>query len=202
MSFCTKLAKRNYFCYNISGGDKKMRVKIFEKPLIFAEFFSFKLTKKQQHEISHKLLEDMLFENYGIKNPQFEYGEYRKPFLSDYKNIFFSISHCNKAVCVGISDENIGIDIEIIKKHSENVVKRVFTEKEASELAKSTEKDKLFFQLWTLKESVVKFDGKGISYGMKNIEIDLKNKKITPLFDFGQKIISKNFVISYVTAKK
>ena len=181
---------------------KKMRVKIFEKPLIFAEFFSFKLTKKQQHEISHKLLEDMLFENYGIKNPQFEYGEYGKPFLSDYKNIFFSISHCNKAVCVGVSDKNIGVDIEIIKKHSENVVKRVFTEKEASELAKSTEKDKFFFQLWTLKESVVKFDGKGISYGMKNIEIDLENKKITPLFDFGQKIISKKFVISYVTTKK
>lgn len=23
MSFCTKLAKKNYFCYNIRGGDEK-----------------------------------------------------------------------------------------------------------------------------------------------------------------------------------
>lgn len=175
-----------------------MRVKIFEKPLIYAEFFSFKLTKKQQHEISHKLLDDMLFENYGIKNPQFEYGEYGKPFLAEYKNIFFSISHCNKAVCVAISEKNIGTDIETIRKYSESVVRRVFTEKETSELEKSAEKNKFFFKLWTLKESVVKYNGKGISYGMKNIEIDLENKKIRPSFDFSQKVISNSFIISYV----
>ncbi len=175
-----------------------MRVKIFEKPLIYAEFFSFKLTKKQQHEISHKLLDDMLYENYGIKNPKFEYGEYGKPFLAEYKNIFFSISHCNKAVCVAISEKNIGTDIEIIRKYSESVVRRVFTEKEASELEKTAEKDKFFFQIWTLKESIIKFDGRGISYGMKNIEINLKNKEINPYFNFGQKILSDSFVISYV----
>ena len=51
---------------------------------------------------------------------------------------------------------------------------------------------------FSLKESVVKYDGKGISYGMKNIEIDLENKKIKPSFDFSQKVISNSFIISYV----
>ena len=208
-TFCLiRLIKICYFAQNLQKGNiyviiktvvkVKMRVKIFEKPLIYAEFFSFKLTKKQQHEISHKLLDDMLYENYGIKNPKFEYGEYGKPFLAEYKNIFFSISHCNKAVCVAISEKNIGTDIEIIRKYSESVVRRVFTEKEASELEKTAEKDKFFFQIWTLKESIIKFDGRGISYGMKNIEINLKNKEINPYFNFGQKILSDSFVISYV----
>lgn len=179
-----------------------MKIKIFENPLVFADFFTFPLSKTEQHEKAYALLYDMLEKYYNIKNADIIYDERGKPFFKDYNDIYLSISHCRNAVCAGIYSENIGVDIEKIKKHSPSVAKRIFTEQEMNCLENQCDnkKDEYFLRIWTLKESVIKLDGRGLAYGMNNINIDLENKKISPNLKFGQKIIG-DFVISYTACQ-
>ena len=51
-----------------------------------------------------------------VDMPEFSYGEHGKPFLKNYPDWHFNISHCKNAVCCVLSRENVGIDIEEIKR--------------------------------------------------------------------------------------
>ena len=58
------------------------------------------------------LLLDKMLNEEGFSNPEFKIGKYGKAYISNYENIYFNLSHCNKIVACGISDMKIGIDVE------------------------------------------------------------------------------------------
>ena len=45
--------------------------------------------------------------------PEFYYNEHGKPFLKNYPNWFFSLSHCKTAVCCVLAEQEVGADIEM-----------------------------------------------------------------------------------------
>lgn len=127
-------------------------------------------------------------------------NDYGKPSLEYYPEIYFNISHCNGlAMCV-VTDSETGADAENIRKFPERVMKRCFTEREMKFVLDSSNPEKSFFQIWTLKESYVKAIGIGISYPMKNAEFIIENNSITANterhFDFVQIITDNEFVCS------
>ena len=89
-------------------------------------------------------------------------GEHGKP-LS--KNICFNISHSHGVIIFASSNKDIGVDIEMIKEVEDKLVDYVTTDEE-KEYASSLEK---FFEVWTLKESLLKADGCGIAMNLKEI---------------------------------
>ena len=103
------------------------------------------------------VLLDECLSKYGLKEKEvrFSTNENGKPVLKDFKNIYFNISHSKNRVFCVISDFNVGCDVEYIRKNLQNekrISNRFFTESE-----------KKFYQIWTLKESYIKFTG----FGMK-----------------------------------
>lgn len=52
-----------------------------------------------------------------IKNNEikFEKGEHGKPYLKDYPNFHFNLSHTRNVITVAISDKPVGVDIEKVK---------------------------------------------------------------------------------------
>lgn len=71
-------------------------------------------------------------------------------------------------------NHEIGIDIEMTRRNTdfEGVAKKVFTRREQEMLMPLTksEKRKLFFQLWTAKESLMKATGLGFSLNPSSVE--------------------------------
>lgn len=120
--------------------------------------------------ITYLMLHYGLRECYGIKSFKMAYGEYGKPYLSDYPDVHFNISHCDAGCAVVVANRPVGVDIQDVRPFSWEVAKRVCSERELEELGKSPERDKLFTKMWAVKECYSKLIGKGIFYEAKKID--------------------------------
>ena len=99
-----------------------------------------------------------------IGDMEFLYNEHGKPYIEG--GPYFSISHCKTAIAVAIDDRPIGIDIEAIRHANEDLIERVMSEKEKSQIINqksSIESACAFTRLWTQKEAIVKAEGTGIT---------------------------------------
>lgn len=112
--------------------------------------------------LSEMLLRYMLgnFLHVSIDEIVYEYNIYGKPFLKNYSEIYFNISHSGYWILCGISDSPIGIDVEGDTK----IAKRFFLNEEYTHIKceKNGNRNDLFFKYWTLKESYIKCVGKGL----------------------------------------
>lgn len=128
-------------------------------------------------------------------------GQRGKPYFTGYP-FFFNISHCRSFAVCCLSDTEKGADCEEIRQASDNVMKRCFSPEEIDYVNSSAEKDMTFTRLWTLKESYVKYTGKGIADNLKNARFDLE-QSVTAFqsqCDFSQLIINNKYIISVCTA--
>lgn len=102
--------------------------------------------------------------NQDFKTLSFFYTDKGKPILKDFSGIHFNLSHSSGLGIIGISSEEIGVDIEKINKSFSifDVIDTIFKPKEKKWIL---EKDthKRFFQLWTIKEAFLKCNGIGIT---------------------------------------
>ena len=91
-----------------------------------------------------------------------------KPYLEE--GIDFNISHSgNRVVCALSPDSRLGIDIEAVRNIDYDGFQNCFTEKEWSQIGKSPDPQRVFFQCWTRKESVIKADGRGLYIPLQDI---------------------------------
>lgn len=82
------------------------------------------------------------------------------------ENVFFNLSHSGKrAMCVA-SENEVSCDCQEIGLYNKNLAKKYFFEREITAIEMAEDKDAEFCRIWTLKESLLKLDGKGIS-GLK-----------------------------------
>lgn len=104
-----------------------------------------------------------------IAKQKFDCTKYGKPYLSDYPDAHFNISHSGKYVVCVVSDKPVGIDVQEIGKYNFDVARRICNAKELKQIENSEDKVPEFTKLWTQKEAVLKMIGTGIAYG------DIKN---------------------------
>lgn len=91
------------------------------------------------------------------------YGHYGKPYLRDYPNAQFNISHSGQFVACAISDRPIGVDIQEIVPYRRDVAKRVFDQEELFQIESSPDPSAEFTKFWTQKEAYLKMLGIGLS---------------------------------------
>ena len=88
-----------------------------------------------------------------------------KPRIGACPGVHFSISHSGSYAAAAISDAEIGCDIEIVSKPMLSIADRFFHESERTFLNSAEpgpERDERFYRIWTLKESLLKADGRGL----------------------------------------
>lgn len=98
-----------------------------------------------------------------IAKQRIGYGEFGKPYLLDYPDIHFNISHSGEYVVCAVCDIPIGIDIQEIKPYNPNVAKKICLPFELKQIEQSTDKASEFIKLWTRKEAALKAKGTGIA---------------------------------------
>ena len=111
------------------------------------------------------LLQEALEKEYGVTGDlTFGFGPHGKPFLKDYPQIHFNLSHCpGVALCV-VSDAPVGCDVEGVPSVLDlDVCRRVFSEEEQTLILASPSPTLSFACLWTQKEAFLKYTGEGLT---------------------------------------
>ena len=96
-----------------------------------------------------------------------DYNPYGKAYIKNVRNFFYNISHSKNWVVLAQGSSEVGIDVEKISYNLdlEQIVNRYFSYEERKYILFSTDKVKRamrFTQIWTLKESYIKYLGTGL----------------------------------------
>jgi len=120
--------------------------------------------------VAHLLLSISLAREFGIAGPiRTVFNSYGKPFLKDYPNIYFNLSHCRLGVACALSKAPVGMDIEAIDESRMFFARDILTPGELEQLC-ATKDVEQFFRLWVLKEATLKKAGTGLVDGATHIE--------------------------------
>ncbi|MCR5600283.1 MAG: 4'-phosphopantetheinyl transferase superfamily protein [Ruminococcus sp.] len=140
------------------------------------------IDRRDLHEHAHNMLREALklrCVDYNADTPVIK-GRLGKPSLAERPDIHYNISHANGIAACLVSDFECGIDCENVRAFRPNVMKRAFSDKERKlvEETPESERDILFFRIWTLKEAYVKALGIGISYPLNTAEFSFSGDEI------------------------
>lgn len=168
----------------------------FQKYINFMNFVSVEKQKKInkfRFDIDKKLslFSDLLVRyiacislNLSNKDLLFSKNIYGKPYLLGNPDFKFNISHTRDAIAVGMSTNEIGVDIEKIKSADLKIAERFFCKNELNYIiSKDKRQDTSFFEIWTKKEAYTKWIGKGLTipltaFDVTSTEINSKMKVI------------------------
>lgn len=119
---------------------------------------------------AYLLLKHALLEEEGIaENPVFIYSEHGKPSIEGHPELYFSLSHCKEAVACVLSRRPVGVDIESLGRYRESVARYSMNDDELLCIHQSDRPDVAFTRLWTMKESLLKLQGSGITNQIKDV---------------------------------
>lgn len=132
---------------------------------------------------------------------QIKYNQYSRPFIDG--NIDFNISHSGGFVICAIGKFiRLGVDVEKIRNINIPDFFNTLSNVQIEKIEKSKTKLLDFFKYWTIKESVIKADGRGLTIPLSEILINenevLCNSKIWYYHDLS---IHKDYC-SYLTTNK
>lgn len=108
-------------------------------------------------------------------------AEHGKPYLVDYPDLAFNLSHTANKMVVAMGFRcDIGIDIEQYKARANlaSLVDKCFAEEEKVYWQQLPESQQLqaFYHFWVRKEAFVKATGKGIALGLNQCVVNPQNR--------------------------
>ena len=119
---------------------------------------------------AYRLLQHALQVEHGINEPPtFAFGHHGKPSLIGHPDIFFSLSHCHEAAACAVDTVPLGIDVESLSSYDPDIVTAVMSDEEQHQITHSIDPRLTFLRLWTMKESLLKMTGEGITTDMRHI---------------------------------
>jgi len=146
--------------------------------------------------IAEILVRTMLGEELGIANEQIriEADPNGKPRLEGMPDYHFNLTHSGQWVACVTDREQTGIDIERVIELGGDIAGRFFTHKECEYLNRLSGemRTRAFFQLWTLKESYMKADGKGMRIGLDTFGFVLDYANEEPVITLETKLPLNN----------
>lgn len=105
-------------------------------------------------------------EHPGIRTPVLiERDENGKPFLPEHPGIFVNLSHSGSYLACAVGERPVGVDVEERKsrRNVEQLARKFHPlESELVLQAGEEERNKLFYDIWVLKESFMKATGRGL----------------------------------------
>lgn len=116
----------------------------------------------------------------GMLPVTLEKGRFGKTYLCGCSGLFFNLSHAGDYVAAVFAEDEVGIDIESIRRAKEGVARRFFLGEECEYLGlgaeaslqwSKEEQDLRFTRLWTRKESYIKAIGEGMHLPLNSFSV-------------------------------
>ena len=128
-----------------------------------------RISQRKESLVSRLMLHKVLLE---LETGEYSviYSDEEKPVLKSAKDIYFNISHSDDYVVLALSNDEVGCDIQEIRPYNPKVAVRHYCKNETELIENSSDKDDVFIRFWALKESILKFTGKGLSGGLTSYD--------------------------------
>lgn len=140
----------------------------------------------------------LALERYGFGEylNDIKYGKFGKPYIENI-DFHFSLSHSGNYVICAYSDVPIGADLQIIKTKMPVHTSKILSDEEKLflETLNETDRTKLFFQLWAKKESLIKWDGRGLRLPLHHFSFIHNNHICDSLHFQGKQLYFKEITI-------
>lgn len=134
----------------------------------------------------------------GIDNHDiiFAKNEFDKPYLIGVKDFHFNISHAGDWVTVAIDCQPVGIDVERIQYIEPDMSEHAFSREEHQDIQRHDDPKSYFFTLWALKESYIKWLGRGTDYPLDAFHIKVHHNNRIEL-KIGGKLVENVYFSRY-----
>jgi 4'-phosphopantetheinyl transferase len=116
-----------------------------------------------------------LFSEVAPQDWRFAKTDYGKPFVAGAQ-MRFNISHTKGLAAVAIAfGREVGIDVELMDHHraDELIARQMFAAREVEMWQSERDRVSSFFQIWTLKEAVMKATGLGMALPLQSFAVSL-----------------------------
>ncbi len=126
---------------------------------------------KQRSALAYQLLREALLMGWGIEDEgPWAFYPHGKPYLLRYPKLHFNISHCEEAAACVVANHPVGIDVESIGTQLDSeLMEHVCHEEECRSILQAENPAQAFAQIWTRKESYLKYSGTGLVDDLKNL---------------------------------
>ena len=140
--------------------------------------YAMRIQNGDQHGTAELLLNRSLEQCTDVQTPaRYHRNEHGKPYLTETPEIYVNWSHSMDYVICAISDQEVGIDLQKMDREpKENLIRKALTEEE-QEFYRSVpkpERQKLFYQYWSVKESFLKALGTGFYTSLHTFQVDME----------------------------
>ena len=109
----------------------------------------------------------------GMADREIVYGKNGKPLLKNGR-LHFNLSHSGRLTVCAFSEKKVGVDIEEVRQFDDALANFVYHKSEIEYIRENyAVADEGFTLLWTVKESIMKYFGTGLSLEPKKIYVDM-----------------------------
>lgn len=164
---------------------------------------------REKYTLYHAALRIILSKVVGVAPDKlsFSLADKGKPYLTDFPNTHFNLSHAGDMAVLAVASIPIGIDVEWIKAKQDclALARRFFHPHEADYLEKLSPNELLnsFFGIWVAKEAFVKTSGAGVSFGLDKFCIQLTDARpVVAWLDETKGLGSQPWQMHYLPAEK
>lgn len=144
---------------------------------------------RRRFTLCRAALRSVLCRELGCGSDELGFGVsyYEKPFAlvrGERHPISFNVSHSGNHGLIAVTARGrVGVDVEELdpKRKLELLIESAFTAAERADLdsVEGTERRRLFFCMWTIKEALMKGVGMGLALGMTTFEVPVAMRRGT-----------------------
>jgi len=160
-------------CADISRADGNIYESLYERA---SEERKRKADRYRRYEDKLRCIvaDALLRAAFGAEKLQMEKNEYGKPYIKNREGLYFNLSHSGHYVVLAWGESEVGIDVQC---HSADTDMRMiagisFARDEQEYVWQSDRQTaERFYEIWTGKESYLKYVGKGLSGTMRSFSV-------------------------------
>ena len=143
--------------------------------------YATRIQNGDQHGTAELLLNRSLKQCTDVQTPvRYHRNEHGKPYLTETPEIYVNWSHSGDYVICAVADREVGIDLQKMDREpKENLIRKVLTkeEQEFYGSVSESERKRLFYQYWSVKESFLKAIGTGFYTSLKTFQVDMEKEQ-------------------------
>ena len=110
----------------------------------------------------------------GADDDQIAKNDFGKPYLKDRRDVYYNLSHSGDYVVLAWGNGEVGVDVQQHRADTDMriIAENYFAEDEIQYIRQSDRQTaERFYEIWTGKESYLKYVGKGLKGNMRSLSI-------------------------------
>ncbi len=171
-------------CADISRADEKVYASLYERASAERKSRADRY-RRYEDKLRCVAADALLRVALGTCEYQIEKNEFGKPYVKGRDDFYYNLSHSGKYVVIAFGNGEIGVDIQQHRGDTDMrmIADHCFARDEKDYVWQSDRQIKeRFYEIWTGKESYLKYIGKGLCKDMRSFSISDRKREIRLLY--------------------